>query len=145
MYHDNPILLFTKFFILLMCSSTILFLYINNKQEHPNCLWNGATLYSLFGNGTIGKQSKCKSGSCDKQICDYISTPGISTVSIELLHPFPPTPPILVTKDYIWIVVFGVLFCVIVVDCAIVCYAFYSKRNEDYDTIIDSEEHFVAG
>jgi hypothetical protein len=142
MCSNNEILAFTKFFILLICTGGIVFLYVNNRQNHPPCLWNGATVYSLLNNGTIDKQNKCKFGSCDKQICDYIYTPGILTVSIEL-PPFPPSPPKIVTEDYIWFVVFGILFLIIVMDfiniCCIIC-SKVKENKQNYETLVDSEE-----
>ena len=145
MYKCPELLIFFKFFTLLICSGALLYMYVSDRQTHPTCLWNGAMVYGLLSNGTIDKQSKCEYGECDKQICDYISAPGILTVSIELLPPFPPTSPKFITKDYVWMAIFVMLFLIIMMDIIDICCIMYTTYKGNYEPIKDdTEEYYIA-
>ena len=123
---------FCKFMMLLICTCVVTILYVSDKYDHPNCLWNGAKLHAMNYNGSSVKSDRCKYGSCDKQICNFIHDINVLSVSIEYDNTFPIISPKLIGKDYAWITIIIILFLITIIDLINMVYIIYPK-HEDFD------------
>ena len=94
-----------RFFISFIALSLIIWMYIQNRNNHPYCFWNGNFVDGLDSKGKVIQHNTCQYNDCDKMMCNMLTNgSSIAFVRIELLEPTLPSPKY-TYNDMIWIII----------------------------------------